>query len=81
MALHLHSDLKLLLLTPLSPRLILGEKVSVSVESVALPLLAVGLVVLVSVWGRALGLGLGYDLVAVTGAGPPAPRTLALALL
>ena len=56
--------LVLLLLTPLSPRLILGEKFCSVLGGLGLPLLVVGLLILVGV-GQALGLGVGYDLAAL----------------
>jgi ABC-2 type transport system permease protein len=75
------SDLSLLLLTPLAPRLILGEKFLSLWGGIALPLLVVGLVVLGSL-GQAVGLGLGYDLIAVAAllTLPVAPLALALLL-
>ena len=76
-----NSDLKLLLLAPLSPRVVLGEKVLALLGSVALPLLTVGLVIVLLI-GRALGLGLGYDLAAVVALVllPAAPLALAVLL-
>jgi ABC-2 type transport system permease protein len=59
-----NSDLKLLLLTPLSPRLVLGEKFIWLAANVAVPSLVVGMVVLLSI-ARAISLPLGYDLTAI----------------
>jgi ABC-2 type transport system permease protein len=56
------SDLRLLLLTPLSPRLLLGEKFILVYSGFALPVVVVGGIVLIGV-GQALGEGPGYDLV------------------
>lgn len=56
------SDLRLLLLTPLSPRLLLGEKFILVYGGFALPVVVVGGIILIGV-GQALGEGLGYDLV------------------
>lgn len=63
-ALTYDSDLRLLLMTPLSTRLIMAEKLLVSCGQFILLLVAIGTIVLVGV-GRALGLGLAYDLTAV----------------
>jgi Putative ATP-binding cassette len=63
-ALTYNSDLRLLLLTPLSPRLVLGEKFIWLAANVAVPLLVVGMVVLLSI-ARAISLPVGYDLVAI----------------
>src|SRR5437763_7449674 len=63
-ALTYKSDLKLLLLTPLSPRLILAEKFCSVLGGFRLPLLVMGLLILLGV-GQALDLGLGYDLAAL----------------
>ncbi len=75
-----NSDLKLLLLAPLSPRVVLGEKILSLLGGVALPLLTVGLVIVILI-GRALGLGLGYDLTAVVALVLLAAPPLAVAVL
>lgn len=58
------SDLRLLLLTPLSPRLILSEKFLVLYGGLTLPLLVVGTPILIGL-GSAVGMGLAYDVFAV----------------
>ncbi len=63
-ALTYDSDLRLLLMTPLSTRLIMAEKLLVSCGQFILLLVTIGTIILVGV-GRALGLGLAYDLTAV----------------
>lgn len=63
-ALTYDSDLRLLLMTPLSTRLIMAEKLLVSCGQFILILVTIGTIILVGV-GRALGLGLAYDLTAV----------------
>ena len=75
------SDLRLLLLTPLSPRLIVGEKFLLLYGGLTLPLLVVGGPVLIGV-GSAAGLGLGYDVLAVLVLLllPVAPLALAMGL-
>lgn len=63
-ALTYDSDLRLLLMTPLSTRLIMAEKLLFSCGQFILLLVTIGTIILVGV-GRALGLGLAYDLTAV----------------
>ncbi|MGI8554223.1 MAG: putative ABC transporter permease subunit [Dehalococcoidia bacterium] len=63
-AFTIKSDLNLLLLTPLSPRLILAEKLAALYATLALPILVGGLLILSAI-GSTLSLGLGYYLSAV----------------
>lgn len=81
-ALTYRSDLKLLLLTPLSPRLVLAEKYLAVYGTLLLPVLVIGFFILYSV-GRALNLGLGYDLGAllVLLLLPAAPLGLAMLII
>jgi ABC-2 type transport system permease protein len=58
------SDLSLLLMTPLSTRLIMAEKLVFSCGQFIQLLVAIGSIILIGV-GRALGLGVAYDLTAV----------------
>ena len=75
------SDLKLLLLTPLRPWVILGEKLATVYGALAGPLLALGLPLLIAI-GRAAGVGTLYYPVAllVLLALPVLPTTLAMLL-
>ena len=81
-ALTYASDLKLLLLTPLSPRLILAEKFGTVYGTLTLPILVIGFIVLFGI-GSALGLGLGYDVTALLGLLllPIAPLALGMLLI
>lgn len=74
-----NSDLKLLLLTPLSPRLLMVEKVVSLYLQITPLLLLVGIPTLLGV-GRALGLGMGYSLATIAALllVPVAPLALAM---
>lgn len=58
------SDLRLLLLSPISPRILIGEKILASCLTIAPFLLVLGAPTLFAI-GQALGLGVGFDLLAV----------------